>query len=159
MFWSYCGSAGRWRLCRPAYRVPACPPYGMPCPRRWISAFPIPQSSARHGHSVRCRLPFPRRRYIRPPPPRLRKNGAAGVLGHRQGFAGQRGLVHKRFALGYVPVQRNHTAGAYHNAVAGADVIYLGQHLGAVYLLPHAVYLQAHGTGEARHGFLVCPVL
>ena len=87
------------------------------------------------------------------------KNGAAGALGHRQGFAGQRGLVHKRFALGYVPVQRNHTAGAYHNAVAGTDVIYLGQHLGAVYLLPHAVYLQAHGTGEVRHRFLVCPVL
>ena len=68
-------------------------------------------------------------------------------------------MVHQRLALGYAPVQRNHTAGAYHNAIAGADVVYLGQHLGAVYLLPHAVYLQAHGTGQIRHGFLVRPIL
>ena len=68
-------------------------------------------------------------------------------------------MVHQRLALDYTPVQRDHTAGAYHNAIVGADVVYLGQHLGAVYLLPHAVDLQAHGTGQIRHRFFVRPVL
>ena len=67
-------------------------------------------------------------------------NRAAGPLGHRHGFSGERGLVHHGLALYHPAIQRDHAAGADHDAIPRLHVGDLRQHLGAVYLLPDVFY-------------------
>ena len=86
-------------------------------------------------------------------------DGTAGVLRHGHGLAGERGLVHHGLALHHPAVQRDHAAGADHNAVPRHYIGDLRQYLGAVCLQPDVVHTQAHGGGKVCHGLFVGPFL
>ena len=67
-------------------------------------------------------------------------DGSTGGLAYRHRLAGQGGLVHHGLALYHPAIQRDHAAGADHDAIPRLHVGDLRQHLGAVYLLPDVFY-------------------
>ena len=84
---------------------------------------------------------------------------AAGPLGNRHGFAGHGGLIHHSLAGYHLAVQRDQATGTDDHAVARLDVGDGGQYLGIAHLKPYMIHVQAHGSGQIGHGFLVSPLL
>ena len=90
---------------------------------------------------------------------RARIDQTAGTLDDRHGFSGHGGLIHCGFALCHLAVQRDHTAGSNHDAVAGLYIRDLDQNLGAVGKKPDMIHLQAHDGSRIGYRFFVRPLL
>ena len=84
---------------------------------------------------------------------------AAHALVHRHCLAGHGGLVDHALALGHAAVQRNHPAGADHDAVAGPDIFHWHQHIRLAGTHPDLIDVQGHGVRQVGHGLLVRPLL
>ena len=68
-------------------------------------------------------------------------HGTSRTLGSRHGLSGERRLVHHGLPFKHFAVQRNHTAGTNHDAVAGTDFSDVGEHLRIFFLQPDLIHV------------------
>ena len=83
----------------------------------------------------------------------------AGPLGHRDGLAGEGGLVDGDLPLYYHAVQGDNAPGPDHHPVAGPDLADGGERLPSICFQPHPVHMEGQALRQVGHRLLPRPVL
>ena len=84
---------------------------------------------------------------------------AAGMLGHRDGLAGEGCLVDGDLPFRHHAVQGDNAPGPDHHPVAGPDLSDWGKHLAGLSFQPHPIHMEGQAFRQVGHGLLPRPIL